>query len=186
MANNFVSKLAVVAAGAVLVLSSLEASAQAASITYNLSFTNPSNFPAGGITGATGAGSFTFDNASVSSSIAFQSIPVSALGISLSSGESYQLANSVGAATADFFAGVFSGLNYAAADATGGFAGSQILSFTVSRGTTSLLDTSFNPAETPVTYTVVPPTNVIPTPALLPGLVGLGAAALRNRKQQAA
>jgi hypothetical protein len=177
MSNNFFAKAAFVAATVATGFVAVSP-AQAAIITRTAASTIPSSFTAVPA-GTTVASTFSYDNATVSSSIGFQSIPLLSLAVNFSNGISYTLADSLGTTTADFFSGVFDGIAFEAADASLNGA-TPLLSYVINRTDSAISDFTGASANAPVAYGF-PPTNPIPTPALLPGLVGLGLAAARKR-----
>jgi hypothetical protein len=180
--SNKIAKLAVVAAGAALSLLAIEAgSAQAAVITYNYSFTLPTSLDAPAA-GAAGTGTFSYESTLLNPSAGFQPIPVISATINLL-GQTFNQTGARGLATVDFFSGVFSGLAFEVNTLPDTY---PLASLAISRSQVAVFDQSFNSAQAPVSYSIVPPTNVIPTPALLPGLVGLGVAAARKRQAKAA
>jgi len=157
--------------------------AQAADVTYDFSFTLPTsiNAPAAG---ASGSGSFTFDEALVNTGLPFQTIalPEGRFSFDLL-GQTFTPAAGRGESAVNYFGGVFSGVFF---DLDVPPADFPLFGLTLNQFEVSLFDLSFNPGSAPISYTrraVEPPTNVIPTPALLPGLVGLGLAAVRKRKE---
>ena len=93
-------------------------------------------------------------------------------------------------AFAQFFDGTFLGLDYISTDF-------QLLSgIDIFEPAFSSIDNTFFSYDIPsgagfgnISYTVVtkpptPPTAAVPTPALLPGLIGMGVTALRKRRKQ--
>jgi hypothetical protein len=182
MANKF-STLAAVAAGAALGALALAADAAQAA-TFGFSFTLPSGFvnaPAG----SPGAGVFTFDDALVNPNAAFQQLPVTGFQFDLL-GRTFTASDAAGgpdAVAVNFFSGRLAGLNFDANSIPEPY---PLFAVTINESDSAFFDQQFNTGNAVVSYSEIQTPNPIPTPALLPGLVGLGAAALRQRKDEKA
>lgn len=126
------------------------------------------------------SGSFAFDDAQTPSTSFFGEDLFSLQDFNFNfDGQSFNLNNVVSPASAVFFEGTFQGLDVVAASnrfsfvPDDGFTGFPVFNFTFNGGA--------NSSNAPVTFGAL---QEVPTPALLPGLVGMGVAALRRRKQQ--
>jgi hypothetical protein len=180
MSNKLFSNLAVVAVSATVASLALQA-APAQAATFNFSFTLGSNLLPQAA-GQTGTGSFTFDETQVLPTAPFQTIIPSAYTLNFL-GKTFNVADTTAGVLVNYFSGQFSGVGYRLP--TAGLAGTGLRNFTQNDTTFSAVDTSRNQSNGTVRYTPVTG-EVIPTPALLPGLVGLGFAAVRKRQAKAA
>jgi Ca2+-binding RTX toxin-like protein len=107
------------------------------------SFTIPDRFTAA--PNAVVTGSFHFSDATVDPNLGFQAIPLDSLEVNLLAPDfsaTFSLVDALGPATADFFNGVFSGIDYDVADASAPSNGgvSPLLAFVINRDTFAVAD----------------------------------------------
>jgi hypothetical protein len=181
MSSKFFSNLAVVAVGATLGSLALQA-APAQAATFNFSFTTGANLiPAAANQPATGT--FTFNESLVNPTAGFQTVPVTAATFNIL-GQTFNQDQSNGGVVVDYFINTpggrpeFAGLAFEINPDLFP-AGFPLISVNTNDSQFNILDSSLNLSSGTVTYT---PAAVVPTPALLPGLVGLGFAAIRKRQ----
>jgi hypothetical protein len=177
MSKKFAS-LAVAAAAAVALVS---APAQAATVNYNFSFTTVPGFAPASST--PGTGSFSYDDSLVTGG-SFEFVPVQNFVLNFL-GNALTPAQGNGSTAVSFANGSFLGINFTTPR---GFTlpGSSptINKITLAENTAFVAAVGGLSSTSDIAYARV--TEVIPTPALLPALVGFGAAALRNRKKEQA
>jgi hypothetical protein len=182
MIDCFTVKVAIAAIATTLSLTALWVTpAQAAIIEYNFSFTLPNSEPA---PGARGEGSFSFDDSSVNPALVFQGFPLSSFQLSLLE-RTFTLEDVFAPPTAQFFSGNFAGIELEL-DLTS----DNPFPFSAFRISGSQYEgIGFSGVSTgPVFYSqvVIPISPDLPTPALLPGLVGFGFATWQRRDKQVA
>jgi opacity protein-like surface antigen len=194
MANKLVSKIAMAAfAGAALSVAALGSTAQAAVVTYDFSFTLPSTLT-GGAENSVGLGSFSFDDAPVDAGQGFQSLqaldPTFTVNFGNGTSKTFVAANSRFPVTVDFFSGQFAGIAFPVLASA--LRGTPLSTLGINELQVDVTDRSFNQA----TVSLQPDSTVggytlrtgggsaVPTPALLPGLIGMGVAALRKKQSE--